>query len=140
MIAVFMVSPKDFLECYPLHYGMTATSISRALSYVLTLPCSVLQFWAPFLTLLPAQGLQELSSSSPCSPHIPKSLSRPETLASSSSLSYFFLLCVQVIITTLSPPSAFLEVCRPFSLSLLASAKTLSRHASLTTQHPPTPQ
>lgn len=52
------------------------------------------------------------------------------------SLSYFFLLCVQVIITAPSPQPEFLEVCRPFSLSLSASAKSLSRHASLTTRRP----
>lgn len=72
------------------------------------------------------------------SPQVSKSLSRPETLASSSSLSYFFLLCVQVIITAPSPPSALLEVCRPFSLSPLARTqpKPSHRHTSLTTRRP----
>lgn len=66
----------------------------------------------------------------------PQELLKARNLGVILSLSYFFLLCVQVIITALSPRPAFLEVCRPFSLSLFASAKSLSRHASLATQHP----
>lgn len=72
----------------------------------------------------------------PCSPQIPMRLPRPEPLASSSSLSYFFLPCVQVIITAPSPLSALLEVCRPFSLYCLASAKASGRLTSLTTRRP----
>lgn len=60
-----------------------------------------------------------------CSPRLPMSLPRPETLASSSSLSYFFLPCVQVIITAPAPLSALLEACRPFSLSPLGLSQSL---------------
>lgn len=66
----------------------------------------------------------------------PQGLLKARNLGVIFSLSYFFLLCVQVIITAPSPQPEFLEVCRPFSLSLPVLAKSLSRHASLTTRHP----
>lgn len=130
----------DLLESCGLHFGINAFSIPCTLS---SHPETLLlhsygKASAPHFPLLVlcihlalVLGTLPLPATCPvpsgallftpqCSPQIPMSLPRPETLASSLSLSYFFLPCVQVIITALSPPSALLEVCRPFSLPLLS--------------------
>lgn len=124
--------PPQFPECWVLSLHSDG-SLSSTLSFSCLDIRPSLQAQAPYVSPLPSEALLFIPK---CSPQIPKRPSRPETLASSSSLSYFFLLCVQVIITAPSPPSAFLEVCRPFSLSPLPQPKPWRRHTSLPTRRP----
>lgn len=139
VLSASRAGPKDLLEFCVLLFGMNTVLIPRILSSLPETRCSFTTVRKPQLhtslfAWLSTLLFSSVLTSSPyylpvlsgallfvpeSSPQIPMSLLRPETLASSSSLSYFFLPCVQVIITAPSPPSALLEVCRPFSLSPL---------------------
>lgn len=157
--AAFRAGPKDLLESYTLHLGTNAIPVPRMPSSLSETPLRHCYGTAsaPHLPCCALLASQSLSSGLPFSPHylpdssllfthqgspqIPTNLPKPETLASSLSLSYFFLPCVQVIITAPSPPSALLEVCRPFSLSLVHLSQTPCADTLLPSRRgaPPTP-